>query len=63
MASTRTRHGAEDEAVAYRLQVIGAKEGALKGTLIAGTLVAIANFRFPLVRRQTLAGKVFLTMW
>lgn len=43
--STRVRHGKEDEDVAYRLQVIGAKEGALKGTLIAGTLVALLNYR------------------
>lgn len=63
MATTRTRHGAEDEAIAYRLQVIGAKEGALKGTLVAGTLIALANWRFPLVRRQTISGKAFLTLW
>ncbi|KAI5475178.1 hypothetical protein MNV49_001865 [Pseudohyphozyma bogoriensis] len=61
--SNRVRHGAEDEATAYRLQVLGAREGAIKGTLVAGTLVALAHWRFPLVRRQTLAGKAFLTMW
>ena len=41
----RTAHHAEDEAKAYRLQVIGAREGAIKGTLVAGTLVLLANWR------------------
>lgn len=36
---------AEDEATAYRLQVLGAREGALKGTLLAGTIVALCNWR------------------
>jgi hypothetical protein len=26
----RVRHGAEDEATAYRLQLLGAREGAIK---------------------------------
>lgn len=59
----RTKYGEEDAAKAYRLQVMGAREGAIKGTLVAGTLMLLANWRFPLVRRQTLAGKAFLTMW
>ena len=36
---------AEDEATAYRLQVLGAREGALKGTLLAGSIVALCNWR------------------
>ncbi|KAK4335377.1 hypothetical protein RTBOTA2_004125 [Rhodotorula toruloides] len=59
----RTRYGQEDEDIAYRLQIIGAREGAIRGTLIAGAAVALANWRFPLVRRQTLAGKAFLVSW
>ncbi|KAK4700743.1 hypothetical protein P7C70_g5499, partial [Phenoliferia sp. Uapishka_3] len=63
MSEKRVQHHAEDEAQAYRLQVIGAREGAIKGTLVAGTLMILANWRYPLVRRQTLAGKCFLVMW
>ncbi|GAA5996676.1 uncharacterized protein JCM10292_003128 [Rhodotorula paludigena] len=59
----RTRHGVEDEDIAYRLQVMGAREGAIKGTLVGVTLVALANWRFPWVQRQTLAGKAFLASW
>ncbi|BGP08209.1 hypothetical protein JCM10049v2_004055 [Rhodotorula toruloides] len=66
----RTRYGQEDEDIAYRLQIIGAREGAIRGTLVAGAAVALwgfsssrANWRFPLVRRQTLAGKAFLVSW
>ncbi|GAA5988426.1 hypothetical protein JCM11641_005338 [Rhodosporidiobolus odoratus] len=63
IGSTRVRHGAEDEEIAYRLQVMGAREGFLKGSLVGGTLMFLANWRFPWVRRQTLAGKVFLASW
>ncbi|GAA5877154.1 hypothetical protein JCM3774_003317 [Rhodotorula dairenensis] len=63
LGTSRTRHGAEDEDIAYRLQVMGAREGAIKGTLVGATLMALANWRFPWVRRQTLAGKSFLVMW
>uniref|UniRef100_A0A0K3CNY7 Uncharacterized protein n=1 Tax=Rhodotorula toruloides TaxID=5286 RepID=A0A0K3CNY7_RHOTO len=62
----RTRYGQEDEDIAYRLQIIGAREGAIRGTLIAGAAVALCVFSsspFPLVRRQTLAGKAFLVSW
>ncbi|SGY20820.1 BQ5605_C016g08150 [Microbotryum silenes-dioicae] len=59
----RVKHHAEDEDLAYRLQIMGAREGAIKGTLVAGTLVALCNWRFPWMQRQTLAGKAFLTMW
>lgn len=51
---------AEEAATAYRLQILGAREGAVKGTLISATLVTLGNWRFPLVARQTLAGKAFL---
>ncbi|KAG0657053.1 hypothetical protein C6P46_006715 [Rhodotorula mucilaginosa] len=63
LGSSRTRHGAEDEDIAYRLQVMGAREGAIKGTVVGATLMALANWRFPWVQRQTLAGKSFLVMW
>ncbi|BGP16313.1 hypothetical protein JCM10213_006469 [Rhodosporidiobolus nylandii] len=63
LANGRVRHGAEDEEIAYRLQVMGAREGFIKGSLIGGTLMFLANWRFPFVRRQTLAGKVFLASW
>ncbi|CDR40912.1 RHTO0S05e08702g1_1 [Rhodotorula toruloides] len=93
----RTRYGQEDEDIAYRLQIIGAREGAIRGTLVAGAAVALWGFSssrsskssserrskadlrlyvglqgelaplnlhsFPLVRRQTLAGKAFLVSW
>ncbi|GAA5898149.1 hypothetical protein JCM6882_003337 [Rhodosporidiobolus microsporus] len=59
----RVRHTAEEEEVAYRLQVMGAREGGIKGALVGGTLVALANWRFPFMQRQTLAGKVFLASW
>ncbi|GAA5870888.1 hypothetical protein JCM1840_002720 [Sporobolomyces johnsonii] len=59
----RTQHGEEDAEIAYRLQVMGAREGAIKGTLLGGTLVALANWRFPWMQRQTLAGKAFLVSW
>ncbi|GAA6013802.1 hypothetical protein JCM10207_008196 [Rhodosporidiobolus poonsookiae] len=59
----RTRYGAEDEEIAYRLQVMGAREGFIKGALVGGTLMVLANWRFPFVRRQTLAGKTFLASW
>ncbi|GAA5923883.1 hypothetical protein JCM1841_001424 [Sporobolomyces salmonicolor] len=73
-ATNRTHHGEEDAEIAYRLQVMGAREGAIKGTLVGGTLVALANWRcaielihspdrFPWMRRQTLAGKAFLVSW
>ncbi|GAA5820231.1 hypothetical protein JCM11251_005534 [Rhodosporidiobolus azoricus] len=62
-ANGRVRHTAEDEAIAYKLQVMGAREGGIKGLLIGGTLVALANWRFPFVQRQTLAGKAFLASW
>ncbi|KAM0791501.1 hypothetical protein ACM66B_005954 [Microbotryomycetes sp. NB124-2] len=61
--SERVQHHKQDEEIAYRLQVMGAREGAIKGTLISGALMLFANYRFPFVRRQTLAGKVFLTSW
>ncbi|PRQ71453.1 hypothetical protein AAT19DRAFT_10311 [Rhodotorula toruloides] len=48
---------------ADRLQVMGAREGAIKGTLVAGTLMALAQWRYPWVQKQTLAGKAFLVMW
>ncbi|SCZ88191.1 BZ3500_MvSof-1268-A1-R1_Chr2-1g04248 [Microbotryum saponariae] len=41
----RVKHHAEDEDLAYRLQIMGAREGAIKGTLVAGTLVALCNWR------------------
>ncbi|KAM0752737.1 hypothetical protein T439DRAFT_323351 [Meredithblackwellia eburnea MCA 4105] len=63
MATKRVKHGEADADQAYRLQVLGAREGAIKGTLVAGTLMLLANWRYPLVRRQTLAGKSFLVMW
>ncbi|BGP24736.1 hypothetical protein Rt10032_c02g1160 [Rhodotorula toruloides] len=63
LGSTRARHSAEDEDIAYRLQVMGAREGAIKGTLVAGTLMALAQWRYPWVQKQTLAGKSFLVMW
>ncbi|GAA5856767.1 hypothetical protein JCM8547_008831 [Rhodosporidiobolus lusitaniae] len=53
------RHGEEDEEVAF----IGAREGFIRGTLIAGGLMALAQWRFPLVRRQTLAGRAFVVSW
>ncbi|GAA6061362.1 hypothetical protein JCM10212_005816 [Sporobolomyces blumeae] len=59
----RTYHGEEEADVAYRLQVMGAREGAIKGTIVGGTLMALAQWRFPWVQRQTLAGKSFLVMW
>uniref|UniRef100_A0A0K3CKK3 Uncharacterized protein n=1 Tax=Rhodotorula toruloides TaxID=5286 RepID=A0A0K3CKK3_RHOTO len=59
LGSTRARHSAEEEDIAYRLQVMGAREGAIKGTLVAGTLMAL----YPWVQKQTLAGKAFLVMW
>ncbi|GAA5940807.1 uncharacterized protein JCM15063_000885 [Sporobolomyces koalae] len=59
----RTYHGEDEAEIAYRLQVIGAREGAIKGTAIGATLMALAQWRFPLVQRQTLAGKAFLVMW
>ncbi|GAA5983492.1 hypothetical protein JCM10908_000307 [Rhodotorula pacifica] len=59
LGNSRTRHGAEDEDIAYRLQVMGAREGAIKGTVVGATLMAL----FPWVQRQTLAGKSFLVMW
>ncbi|GAA6034096.1 hypothetical protein JCM8097_000693 [Rhodosporidiobolus ruineniae] len=59
----RTRHGAEDEEIAYRLQVMGAREGFIKGALIGTTLLAFANWRFPWVQRQTIVGKVWLGLW
>ncbi|KAK4046533.1 hypothetical protein OIV83_005985 [Microbotryomycetes sp. JL201] len=61
--SERVQHHKQDEEIAYRLQVMGAREGAIKGTLISGALMLFANYRFPFVRRQTLAGKAFLTSW
>ncbi|KAK4049483.1 hypothetical protein OIO90_005434 [Microbotryomycetes sp. JL221] len=61
--SQRIQHHKEDEEIAYRLQVMGAREGAIKGTLISGALMLFANYRYPFVRRQTLAGKAFLTCW
>ncbi|TNY24645.1 hypothetical protein DMC30DRAFT_385897 [Rhodotorula diobovata] len=63
MSATRARHGAEDEEIAYRLQVMGAREGFIKGALVGGTLMTLANWRFPWVQRQTLAGKTFLASW
>ncbi|BGP16312.1 hypothetical protein JCM10213_006468 [Rhodosporidiobolus nylandii] len=60
---TSRRHGEEDEEVAYRLQVLGAREGAIKWSLIAGTAMIAANYRFPFVARQTLAGKAFVVSW
>ncbi|GAA5898153.1 hypothetical protein JCM6882_003338 [Rhodosporidiobolus microsporus] len=59
----RGRHGEEDEEVAYRLQVIGAREGAIRWTLIAGAAMLFANHRYPLVARHTLAGKAFVVSW
>jgi len=50
-------------AQAHRLQVIGAVEGGLKGLAIGGAFVTGLHYIFPLVRRQTLAGKAFLTSW
>ncbi|KPV74927.1 uncharacterized protein RHOBADRAFT_65104 [Rhodotorula graminis WP1] len=63
MSATRARHGAEDEEIAYRLQVMGAREGFIKGALVGGTLMALANWRFPWVQRQTLAGKTCVASW
>ncbi|KAJ8294106.1 hypothetical protein OF846_002676 [Rhodotorula toruloides] len=63
LGSTRSRHSAEEEDIAYRLQVMGAREGAIKGTLVAGSLMTLAQWRFPWVQKQTLAGKAFLVMW
>ncbi|BGO91513.1 hypothetical protein JCM10020v2_003168 [Rhodotorula toruloides] len=40
----RTRYGQEDEDIAYRLQIIGAREGAIRGTLVAGAAVALWGF-------------------
>lgn len=37
-----------------------AVQGALKGSLIGGVIVWGLHLTFPLVRRQTLAGKTFL---
>lgn len=45
MTEKRVAHHADDEAQAYRLQVIGAREGAIKGTVVAGTLMVLANWR------------------
>lgn len=59
----RIKYHEEDENTAYRLQVIGAREGAIKGTLVAGTIVALLHWRVPFVRKQTLAGKAFLASW
>ncbi|GAA5827622.1 hypothetical protein JCM5353_008747 [Sporobolomyces roseus] len=59
----RTYHGEEDAEIAYKLQVLGAREGAIKGTIVGGTLMALAQWRYPWVQRQTLAGKAFLVMW
>ncbi|BGP32208.1 hypothetical protein JCM10296v2_003988 [Rhodotorula toruloides] len=53
----RTRYGQEDEDIAYRLQIIGAREGAIRGTLIAGAAVALANWRF-LVSWGTIFGMI-----
>ncbi|GAA5856769.1 hypothetical protein JCM8547_008832 [Rhodosporidiobolus lusitaniae] len=63
LQSQRVRHGAEDEETAYALQLLGAREGFIKGALVGGTMMALANWRFPFVQRQTLAGKVFLASW
>lgn len=43
--------------------MLGAREGALKGTLLAGSIIALCHWRYPWMRRQTLAGKAFLTFW
>ncbi|GAA5874421.1 hypothetical protein JCM16303_005848 [Sporobolomyces ruberrimus] len=59
----RTYHGEDEAEIAYKLQVLGAREGAIKGTVIGGTLMALAQWRYPWVQRQTLAGKAFLVMW
>ncbi|GAA5969072.1 hypothetical protein JCM3765_003427 [Sporobolomyces pararoseus] len=59
----RTYHGEDEAEIAYKLQVLGAREGAIKGTLVGGTLMALAQWRYPWVQRQTLAGKAFLVMW
>ncbi|GAA6023554.1 hypothetical protein JCM11491_005341 [Sporobolomyces phaffii] len=59
----RTYHGEDEAEIAYNLQVLGAREGAIKGTVIGGTLMALAQWRYPWVQRQTLAGKAFLVMW
>jgi len=48
---------------AHRLQVIGAVEGGMKGLGVGGVFVTALHYIFPLVRRQTMAGKVFLTSW
>ncbi|GAA5916006.1 uncharacterized protein JCM6883_006249 [Sporobolomyces salmoneus] len=58
-AGKRTYHGEDEAEIAYKLQVLGAREGAIKGTVIGGTLMAL----YPWVQRQTLAGKAFLVMW
>jgi len=51
------------EAEAYRLQIKGATEGGIKGLIIGGLFVTFLHLQFPLVRRQTLAGKTFLASW
>jgi len=63
MAARRQRFHEHEAEVSYRLQVIGAREGFLKGSLISGPLMIFAHYRYPFVRRQTLAGKCFLALW
>ncbi|GAA6034098.1 hypothetical protein JCM8097_000694 [Rhodosporidiobolus ruineniae] len=63
LGSGRTRHGSEDEEIAYRLQVIGAREGFIKGAIIGTSLIALANWKFKWVQRQSIVGKTWVGLW
>lgn len=60
-APQRKRHRDEHVQYAYKIQTEAALRGMLVWTIAGASTVFMAHHLFPLVRRQTLAGKAFLT--